>query len=71
MFPVQITLNKVVLHYIFFKIQWIDIVAMAVMLGPHMLSHPVLRNKTRLVICVSKKSTHTTTERNNIRNNVI
>jgi hypothetical protein len=35
------------------------------------LSHLVLNNKTRLAICVPRKSTHTTTERNSIRNNVI
>jgi len=28
----------------------------------NVLSHPVLKNKTRLAICVPRKSTHTTTE---------
>jgi hypothetical protein len=29
MFPVQITINKLVLHWILFKIHWIEIVALA------------------------------------------
>jgi len=35
------------------------------------MSHLVLRNKTRLAIFVPRKSTHTTTERNSVRNNAI
>ena len=34
-----------------------------VIIYPHLeVSHPVSRNKTRLAICVPRKSTHTTTE---------
>ena len=52
-----VTINK---KYIYLCLDYPHVGSCGV--GSAVLSHPVSKNKTWLVICVPRKSTHTTTE---------